>query len=226
MIKYSLQIPKKEEPKKQESNDDDDWSDFVSNTEPAKTLQLSVLNLNQIQPTRPPVPLITPQGLMQTKIPAGTFIPPLLQTGIAQSKSSPSHSSDGYRPSIISNQFSEEFLGSDYVCGGGGNFLPTAAPPLKQQTNDDDDDWTDFISVQPVAQHTPNQSSNSFLPNIITNPAHGYGVNGEMGNYKFKAPAQSGGRNKNAIASISSMPDLDFVFSSKSGRTYGGGGKK
>lgn len=230
-----FQVTKAEEPspakstkstKSTKSNDDDDWSDFVSNTEPAKTLQLSVLNLNQIQPIRPPVPLITPQGLMQTKIPTSPYIPPLLQTGVPQQRLQVQQSSDGYQPSIISNQFSKEFelftnpSASSQQNTYSANFMPN--PPVQSQDNkDDDEDWTDFISVRPSTNQNPvvpasNQSS-SFAPNIITNPGHGYygyGMNGDVNGRKVAAPAV-----RNAVSSISALPDLDFVFSK--GRTYG-----
>lgn len=64
------------------SSDDDEWTDFVSVQQPPSPLHkfthpdrtsspdlpLSVLNLSSIQSPKKPIPVITPQGIVQTKL--------------------------------------------------------------------------------------------------------------------------------------------------------------
>lgn len=223
---------------KKSTPDDDDWTDFVSNTQPAKpqNLQLSVLDLNNLQPVKPPVPVITPHGLMQRNISNNIYIPPLLQTSgtnVRTSQRPLTQPTDNYQPSIISNQFSKEFFGNANPNRQSNNHFITnncvfnTASPVtfsdmsfgnkseKKVASNDDDDWTDFISSQPAAAPKANvqQSAGfSFSPNIVNNPGHFNPMSGyssEVLNRTVKnAPAK-----KNMVSSISSLPDLDFVIS-------------
>lgn len=100
-------------------NDDDDWSDFVSNQnvapqnklyvkESAKPeLQLSIGQLSQIKPPKKSIPIITPHGLLQTKLPMSIPNVKPEVTNVLQSQIP----SDGYQPAIISNQFNAQVSG-------------------------------------------------------------------------------------------------------------------
>lgn len=218
--------PKKESPKrevqKKDSQDEDDWTDFVCNPQPAtQNLQLSVLNLNHVQPLKPPVPVVTPQGLVQTRIPSNGYVPPRLQPLAPHFSPQKSKPNDGYQFSTISNQFSKEFFGSvnpniqtnnHFITN---NFVVNHPSPIsfsevptkedKKDLNNDDDDWTDFISSQPTSQPVQQQIW-PFPPNIITNPAHFEHRSSDMLNRNSA---------KSTVASIASLPDLDFVIKNR-----------
>ncbi|CAH0550027.1 unnamed protein product [Brassicogethes aeneus] len=85
-VSFSKAIDVDEKPKmtsveQKPQKEDDEWSDFVSVQKPSPVhkfnkiersptpdLPLSVLTLGNLQPARQPIPVVTPQGLMQTKI--------------------------------------------------------------------------------------------------------------------------------------------------------------
>lgn len=231
------QSSSKVENSKKPTPDDDDWSDFVSNTQPARpqNLQLSVLDLNNLQPVKPPVPVITPHGLMQTKN-SNIYIPPLLQTSgtnVRISQRPLMQPTDNYQPSIISNQFSKEFFGNSNPNRQSNNHFITnncvfnTASPVtfsdmsfgnkseKKVASNDDDDWTDFISSQPaVPPKTSVQQSASFSasPNIVNNPGHFNPMSGYSSEVLSRT-VKNAPTKKNMVSSISSLPDLDFVIS-------------
>lgn len=229
---------KDENVSKKSTIEDDDWTDFISHketkTSPEKmqnNLQLSVFNLENIQPIKPPVPVITPQGLIQTKLSSSGTINPLTNSPVhshrPQQKQLTVKPPDGYQPSIISQQFldstnqnhstanislSNYNLHPSY--GHSDSFCLSSA---KRSTNSsssacDDDDWTDFISSQPV----PQQQSLSFTPNIIANPnrydpLREFRLNGDV----LSSSGSSNGNKKvtkSSVPNITNLPDLDFVI--------------
>lgn len=230
---------------KKPSVEDDDWTDFISHKETSKgspervhnNLQLSVFNLGNIQPIKPPVPVITPQGLIQTKLSSSGTISPLMSSPVhshrPQQKQLTAKPPDDYQPSIISQQFSRQFFDNtnqnhlaSNVSLSNYNLHPSfghhsdsfVVPSAKQHnTNNsstcDDDDWTDFISSQPVPVPNVEQQSLSFTPNIIANPnrydpLREFRLNGDVLN-------SSGSRKvtqKSSVPSVATLPDLDFVI--------------
>lgn len=179
--------------------EEDDWSDFVSGqTERTATpeLSLSIPQLSNIQPPKLPIPVITPQGLMQTKIPSHSITQkhaPLL--------SNLSYNGSNYQPSIISNQFAMQLNQNSLNTPYQTTSIPANAPH-QNGFKDDSDEWSDFVSApnnNAFGWSKPPQVSNTVLtaPNIITNPAHYQ--NGAMQSKKSNIP------------SISAMPDLDFI---------------
>lgn len=226
---------------KKASVEDDDWTDFISHKEATKTspekvqndLQLSVFNLGNIQPIKPPVPVITPQGLLQTKLSSSGTISPLMGSPVhshrPQQKQLTVRPPDGYQPSIISQQFSKQFLDSSTsqthsnISLSNYNLHPSSfghsdsvfVPNTNHTTNNnsssacDDDDWTDFISSQPI----PQQQSLSFTPNIIANPnrydpLREFRLNGDVLNSSGSRKATQ----KSSVPSVTTLPDLDFVI--------------
>ncbi|EFA06875.2 proteoglycan 4 isoform X2 [Tribolium castaneum] len=149
---------KEEKPEisKGKSLDDDEWSDFVSVTNPVMKpvmpdrtatpdLPLSVLNLNSVQAPKQPIPVITPSGLVQTKL-SSNMPKSVVQTSVQPMFRPPMNQ---FQPSIISNQFAANFPGA---------------------SQDDDDDWSDFVSSQPPPQ--VNGYQKAAPTNIIMNPTH------------------------------------------------------
>lgn len=171
--------------------DDDEWSDFVSVTKPifsertaTPDLPLSVLNLNQVQAPKQPIPVITPSGLVQTKL-SSNFV---LQPQVVQKTFQPLKlQSTPHQPSIISNQFAANF---------------------PNPTDDDDEDWSDFVSGQPLQQINGFQQKfatglpqqKNWTTNIITNPSH------------FDSLQGTGQQNRRNVGStLGTMPELDFI---------------
>ncbi|XP_050305394.1 uncharacterized protein LOC126742680 [Anthonomus grandis grandis] len=128
--------------KVEEEEEEDEWSDFVSvNQSPVHKLKtekercstpdlpLSVLNLGSVQPAKQPIPVITPNGLVQTKLSSKI---PLNIPNMATSKvypQIPSHPPK-LQPSIISHQY------GNYMAANSG------------KSNGDEDEWSDFVSHQ------------------------------------------------------------------------------
>lgn len=180
-----------------EQVEDDDWSEFVSNQDvklksPLKRtatpeLQLCIPQLSQIQPPKQPIPVITPHGLIQTKIPSNSYHK-INRNNYPVLKPLQNQPTDGYQPSIISNQFAKQ---TSYVL-----------PSYQNSSTGDDDDWTDFISSQPPPP-TNGLKNKSITPNIITNPHF------EQNNaYKPNSVLRNGVNTR--LANIS-LPELDFV---------------
>ncbi|GJQ76377.1 hypothetical protein Trydic_g2095 [Trypoxylus dichotomus] len=207
--------------------DEEDWSDFVCNPEPMKPvlqpkiigseklqkpeLRLSVPHLSQLQQPKKPIPVITPQGLIQTRIPSN--ISNLSNLNVQQPpyvfQRNQAATRDTFRPSIISHQYQNHMNGSSFRKTANGFYnglipqqvnqaLPT--PNIgKLNSTSDDDDWTDFISsppVQPAKKHGANipmanasrtnviNNSTVTIPNIIANPVHiNYGMHPNKSNF-------------------------------------------
>ncbi|KRT83599.1 hypothetical protein AMK59_3664 [Oryctes borbonicus] len=204
---------------RKDQDDEDDWSDFVCNPEPMKPafqskiigseklqkpeLKLSVPHLSQLQQPKKPIPVITPQGLLQTRIPSNQNN--LSNLNVQQPSSVFQQNQPGprntFQPCIISHQYQNHMNGSSFSKISANGFynglipqqvnqaLPT--PNIGKLSTSDDDDWTDFISsppVQPAKKHSANilmgnasrtnvtNNSGVATPNIIANPVHlGYG---------------------------------------------------
>ncbi|KAH1007226.1 uncharacterized protein LOC109536244 isoform X2 [Dendroctonus ponderosae] len=193
--------------------EDEEWSDFVSvqNASPIHKLKvekersstpdlpLSVLNLGTVHPTKQPIPVITPNGLMQTKL--SSNMPLNLSNKVPQkNKVYPQTQvqfNHVYQPSIISNQFASQ------AYGGFNSYQPQASNSLKSST--EDDEWSDFVSHQSTAKpHQPNQFpgwSNS-TPHVMQSGSSGQ-------KQVKKAPSSYLG--KNTAMSNVSVPDLDFL---------------
>lgn len=197
------------------------WTDFMSHREGARTspekvqnnLQLSVFNLGNIQPIKPPVPVITPHGLLQTKLTSGS-ISPLTGSPQRAQRQLTARPPDGYQPAIISQQYSKQFSegAADRNCfalslnnyglhpgfgrpeDSGSLFAPSA-----RRSACDDDDWTDFVSSAPAP---------SLAANVVANPSRydplrEFGLNGDVLN--------GGGVRKSSVPGVNALPDLDFV---------------
>lgn len=216
---------KQEEKNKKHSVEDDDWTDFISHKETVKTspervqnnLQLSVFNLGNIQPIKPPVPVITPQGLIQTKLSSTGTISPLMSSPVHKKQLSV-RPPDGYQPSVISRQFMDNTNQNCSAANSAVSLNNYNLHPSPYNHNDslfvpsantskcDEDDWTDFISSQPVEQQ-----SVSFTPNIIANPnrydpLREFRLNGSVLNNSKKSTY------KGSVPSVTTLPDLDFVI--------------
>lgn len=222
---------------KKPSAEDDDWTDFISHKETTRTspekvqnnLQLSVFNLSNIQPIKPPVPVITPKGVIQTKLSSSGTISPIsspLHSHRPQQRQLSVKPPDGYQPSIISQQYLDNtnqnrLPTNNSVSLNNYNMYSTPynhqsdsffVPNTKHNTNPsacDDDDWTDFVSSQPVEQQ-----SVSFTPNIIANPnrydpLREFRLNGDVLNNSGNRRAS----HKSSVPSVTNLPDLDFVIS-------------
>lgn len=114
-------LQKLESNRRNPSMEDDDWSDFVSAQKPSPVhkiairemertsspdLPLSVFNLGSIQPTKQPIPVITPHGLVQTKLSSAVAnTSPKLQHKTSKQFFQPFHPVPSITPSIISNQY-------------------------------------------------------------------------------------------------------------------------
>ncbi|XP_066152213.1 serine-rich adhesin for platelets isoform X2 [Euwallacea fornicatus] len=211
--------------RKQDSLDDVEWSDFVSvqkspvhrlknEKERSSTpdLPLSVLNLRAVQPSRPPIPVITPNGLLQTKLSsnAPVNISNMVQTNRVflqpQVPTIPA-----YQPSIISNQFASQA----YSGFGPQKTLQGASTAVE------DDEWSDFVSHQPTMQKSssnwsaqPQQLSSwmNSSPNIITNPTANLDIYNNSSSGKNNVKKVSGfNRNNNSGVANMPLPDLDFL---------------
>ncbi|XP_022911774.1 putative uncharacterized protein DDB_G0282499 isoform X2 [Onthophagus taurus] len=202
---------------------DDEWTDFVSNQEPLKPSfqQLSVPQLSQLQPPKQPIPVITPMGLIQTKIPSNTTSLRPHQQQHSQILSS--HKNVHQQPLTISQQYQNHLNGPIFPKLAQNIYLPNHFQPAKlnlepyqsfgdKTATNDDDDWTEFVSSAPVQQQQFHdvgkiqQRNGGFTPNIITNPGHfdiNYGVGKTQNNVSSS---------KN-IPSISALPELDFAAS-------------
>ncbi|XP_030764740.1 uncharacterized protein LOC115888981 [Sitophilus oryzae] len=217
---------------KQRTVDDDEWSDFVSvqssplhkiksEKERSSTpdLPLSVLNLGNIQPTKQPIPVITPNGLVQTKLASNVSLNfPIMQNNRMYPQTQ-GQSSSSYQPSIISNQFASQAF------GGFGNYQANTSTKSQLPENADDDEWSDFVSHEASSQkpshpkgswsNQPNQFSSwmSATPNIITNPTANLEVISssdlERQKQHKRGPNTSTQSKKNSVPNMA-LPDLDF----------------
>lgn len=120
--------------RKPQSMEDDEWSDFVSAKKPSPVhkvvgremertsspdLTLSVFNLSTIQPTKQPIPVITPQGLVQTKLSANTLnTSPKLQQKNTKQYFQSVQTVPIITPSIISNQYVSQAYNMNSVISG------------------------------------------------------------------------------------------------------------
>lgn len=130
-----VQTPeKKKVVDKREKNkitDDDEWTDFVSAQKPSPVhkvaaremertsspdLPLSVFNLSSVQPAKQPIPVITPHGLVQTKLSANTIntSPKFPQRNTKQILQ-PVQNIPMITPSIISNQYISQAYNTNSV---------------------------------------------------------------------------------------------------------------
>nr|XP_023021282.1 uncharacterized protein LOC111509715 [Leptinotarsa decemlineata] len=199
-----------EEPKKppvapkQPSLDDEEWTDFVSVKKPSPVhklkanerertsspdLPLSVFNLGSIQPAKQPVPVITPHGLVQTKLPV-TASPKNQPRNALNSKAAFAQAQQlahaqqaAHAPSIISDQFVNQAYNFASFASKNQNSVPSKTSnstnrnwSFASQATQDDDEWGDFVSspLPPQQQngHAPQASGWSTGTNIITNPRH------------------------------------------------------
>lgn len=212
--------------KKQGSVEEDDWSDFVSaqkvspvhklsTREKERTsspdLPLSVFNLNSIQPAKQPIPVITPQGLVQTKLSANmSNTSPKTQLKINRPLTQPAVS----LPSTISSQFASQAYSF--------NSKPSKkAVGPESKISHDDDEWGEFVSSPLPSQSTANgyrdQHSwqnplqqmgwTNFKPNIITNPGHCVQSASDVGKLVSNINTTS---KKHMIPNLV-LPELDFV---------------
>lgn len=116
------------------STDEDEWSDFVSAQKPSPVhkvtmrdmertsspdLPLSVFNLGSVQPARQPIPVITPHGLVQTKLSTnmGNASPKLQQKNTKQYYQ-PAQPKSVISPSIISSQYVSQAYNVNYMAAG------------------------------------------------------------------------------------------------------------
>ncbi|KAL1513128.1 hypothetical protein ABEB36_002588 [Hypothenemus hampei] len=192
--------------------DEDEWSDFVSVKQPSPVhkvksekdrsstpdLPLSVLNLGSVQPPRQPIPVITPNGLMQTKLSSTSINLPNILPNMMYNQRQVSTNSI-IHPSIISNQYANQ------AYGGFSNQGPV------QSSGKDEDEWSDFVSHQTTGQSSKPQQANQFSnwissnANIITNPA------ASLDSYSGGSVHIASQSRKN----VSNMPDLDFLTPKK-----------
>jgi hypothetical protein len=217
--KVESKVEKVEKLKKSKENslEDEEWSDFVSVTNSVKPnqglpertstpdLPLSVLNLNHVQAPKQPIPVITPSGLVQTKLSSNLTrqSKSVVQTSVQPNMFRPPTSQ--FHPSIISNQYAANMF-------AGASQSSKASP----SPADDDDDWSDFVSSQPPPQvngyqqkpmqgRAPQANWANATTNIIMNPTH-------FESFQSYGPPQNKKvTSRNAIPSISAMPDLDFI---------------
>ncbi|KAJ8936635.1 hypothetical protein NQ314_012251 [Rhamnusium bicolor] len=241
---------KNEEPKKVKdetkklssanSIDDDEWSDFVSVQKPSPVhkfqlnerertsspdLPLSVLNLSSIQPAKQPIPVITPQGLVQTKLSSNSTITMSPKThsknNVLSMQNKHLYQQPQIQPSIISNQYASQAYNFN-----SGYYNQNTKAELnfslnQQQKSLDEDDWSDFVS-NPIPQTSANgyqqnwQNTSSHHqsgwttapPNIITNPGHFVQSGSDLKNRKVSNVSVNS--KKSTIPSIS-LPELEFI---------------
>nr|CAH7768263.1 unnamed protein product [Callosobruchus chinensis] len=146
--------------KQPNSFEDDEWTDFMSvqkrspvhkvkasgrEQTASPDLTLSVFNLGNIQPTRPPVPVITPKGLMQTKLSSNLNQVPMSPKSTPKNNIViPQSSYHAPQPSIISHQF------ASHAYGFSNNLQST-----NQTVAAEEDEWGDFVSASSVANGWP-----------------------------------------------------------------------
>ncbi|KAJ8924099.1 hypothetical protein NQ315_006881 [Exocentrus adspersus] len=219
---------------KETSFDDEEWSDFVSVQKPSPVhkiqllekertsspdLPLSVLNLGNIQPAKPPIPVITPHGLIQTKLSSNN---PVNLSPKTQLKNNLTFQKPQVHPSIISNQFASQIynFNTASVNQSKSSTMQRQNASSSLQSLDDDDDWSDFISsplpqntangYQQNWQHTPTYNQPSWAnpsPNIITNPGHLMQSGSDINKKVSAFPVNS---KKSTVPSIS-LPELEFI---------------
>ncbi|XP_018334132.1 uncharacterized protein LOC108743169 [Agrilus planipennis] len=181
------------------TEEDDDWSDFISsenasnNSETTKTspmfglpdkpkaeLQLSISQLNQIQPPKKPTPVITHQGLYMSggyQSPSSIAMQmtpiPIQSRPLRQTFPNPRPTNTDFQPSLISNQYAKQVetltFGHHYNMHSGiglrqqtfAPITPTTALNVDGSVNDDEE-WSDFVSSRPVAPPDPLPSSNGW----------------------------------------------------------------
>lgn len=242
-LEKNIEQPKKVS--KDNSLDDDEWSDFVSVQKPSPVhkfqlsekertsspdLPLSVLNLGNIQPAKQPIPVITPHGLIQTKLSSSNSLnlsPKVqLKNNIINTQQKTVYQKPQIHPSIISSQFASQAY--NFNSGNLNQNKAVLNSPLNQpqSTNSnlqslDDDDWSDFIS-SPLPPTTSNgyqqnwQNTSTYKqsnwtnasPNIIANPRHFIQSGSDMKNRKVSN--NSVNSKKSTIPSIS-LPELEFI---------------
>lgn len=199
---------------KQSSLEDDEWSDFVSvqNQSPLHKLKsekersstpdlpLSVLNLGTVQPTRQPIPVITPNGLVQTKLSSNNSVTmPTIRPQPNRFYPQPQIPNNPYhQPSIISNQYATQAYGG-FNTATNNNFN-------RPITTGDEDEWSDFVSHQATGSTQPHQLSNwiNTSPNIISNPPANLTL------YQSRQVKKVSGRSNGAVPNML-LPDLDFL---------------
>ncbi|CAH1955323.1 unnamed protein product [Acanthoscelides obtectus] len=208
-VMKAVQLGNVKPQKQSNSFDDDEWTDFMSVQKPSpvhkmKTssreqtsspdLTLSVFNLGNIQPSRPPVPVITPTGLVQTKLSSNLNQVPM------SPKSTPKNNvvipQSAYHaplPSIISHQFASQAY----------SFRNIGQPT--NQNAAEDDEWGDFVSAQTVANGWPS-TNHSSQQNQFNNH------NVQQSQFKMVTPQV-----KSSVSNLV-LPELDFV--APKGRTY------
>lgn len=228
---------------KDNSFDDDEWSDFVSVQKPSPVhkfqssekertsspdLPLSVLNLGNIQPTKQPIPVITPHGLIQTKLSSSNSLnlsPKVqLKNNVINTQQKTMYQRPQIQPSIISSQFASQVY--NFKSASLNQNKAVLNSPLSQSQSAssnlqslDDDDWSDFIS-SPLPPTTSNgyqqnwQNTSTYKqsnwtnasPNIIANPRHFI----QSGSDTKKVSNVSVNTKKSTIPSIS-LPELEFI---------------
>lgn len=199
---------------KQSSLEDDEWSDFVSvqNQSPLHKLKsekersstpdlpLSVLNLGTVQPTRQPIPVITPNGLVQTKLSSNNSVTmPTIRPQPNRFYPQPQIPNNPYyQPSIISNQYATQAYGG-FNTSTNNNFN-------RPITTGDEDEWSDFVSHQATGSTQSHQLSNwiNTSSNTISNPS----ANSNL--YQSKQVKKVLGRGNGAVPNVL-LPDLDFL---------------
>ena len=178
-------VQAKVESRKNVSNsDEDDWSDFVGVSVPAESnnvrhhhfhgsnepertstpeLSLSVPHLSRLQPPKHPIPVITPQGLIQTKIPSNAygrgvnyFHRPMAASSRVPSQASTissqyqSHVIRTSRPNNLFVNGVRPVHNFKYVGGSTNETVRKLDDIPRNGRRLDDDDWTDFVSSPPV----------------------------------------------------------------------------
>ncbi|CAH1279655.1 unnamed protein product [Diabrotica balteata] len=229
----------KPEPRKVEVKpnpiENDEWSDFVSVQKPSPIhkakfsdrnqtsspdLPLSVLNLGSIQPAKQPIPVITPRGLVQTKL--STNMNPVNQHKSNLIHPKPSYGQPVLQPSIISNQFASQaynvgmnapqpysFVSTMSQSSSGGTLKSSHTVTNIMANGQEDDEWGEFVSspLPPQLQNsstTVGHSWNQFVPNPVrlNNPMTGI--------RDHRRSNSSGGQKKSSHVPGMVLPDLDF----------------
>lgn len=134
-IENHIQTPEKtkvvDKKEKKKIIDDDEWTDFVSAQKPSPVhkvtarelertsspdLPLSVFNLGSVQPAKQPIPVITPHGLVQTKLSASAInTSPKFRQKNTKQIFQPVQNIPMITPSIISNQYVSQAYNTNSV---------------------------------------------------------------------------------------------------------------